>query len=56
MTRLVMGNKPSPAISIVAMHETAMLEDNASKYPAAFDSIVRNGYVDNIFCMGPDLQ
>ena len=35
MTRLVMGNKPSPALSIVAMRETAELGDNAAKYPAA---------------------
>ena len=56
MNRLVMGNKPSGAISIVAMHQTARLGDNNKKFPAAFDSIVRNGYVDNIFCSAPDLQ
>ena len=50
-----MGNKPSPALSIVAMRETAELGDNATKYPAAYETITRDAYVDNVFRTAPDL-
>ena len=55
MTRLVMGNKPSGALSMVAMRETAELGDNAIKYPAAYETITRDAYVDNVFRTAPDL-
>ena len=39
MTRLVMGKKPSGGLSMDAMRETAELGDNATKYPAAHETI-----------------
>ena len=56
MNRLVMGNKPSSNLSIIAMHQTANLEDNARKFPAAFQAIMKDGYVDNIFTVGSSLE
>ena len=56
MQRLVMGNKPSGALSIVAMRETAELGDNPKIYPAAYETITRNAYVDNVFRVAPDME
>jgi len=56
MTRLVMGNKPSGGLSMVAMRETAELGDNAVKYPAAHETITKDAYVDNVFRTAPDLE
>ena len=55
MTRLVMGNKTSGGLFMVAMRETAELGDNATKYPAAHETITRNAYVDNVFRTAPDI-
>ena len=56
MTRLVMGNKPSGALSMVAMRETAELGDNAVMYPAAHETITKDAYVDNVFRTAPDIE
>ena len=48
MTRLVMGNGPSTAISIISVKETAHLLDFAVKYPYAKEALCRNSYVDNV--------
>ena len=56
MTRLVMGNKPSGGLSMVAMRETADLGDNALMYPAAYETITRDAYVDNVFRTAPDIE
>ena len=55
MTRLVMGNKPSSNISIVAVKETAVLEDYQEKYPVAYQALTYDSYVDNVFLTAPDL-
>ena len=52
MTRLVMGNKPSGALSMV---ETVEMDDNAQKYQAAHETIIRDAYVDNVFRTAPDI-
>ena len=56
MTRLVMGNKPSGPISCVAVNETANLYDFPHKYPAAYDALADNSYVDNTFITGPTVE
>ena len=43
MTRLVMGNKPSSNISIVALKETAKLNDFYKKLHRRFEEGVRFG-------------
>ena len=54
MTRLVMGNKPSTNISIVAVKETAQLEDFKTRYPVAYQALMYDSYVDNVFLTAPD--
>ena len=49
MKRLVMGNKPSANVSQIALKETAHLDDNAEKFPAARTALCDNSYVDNVF-------
>ena len=56
MTRLVMGNRPSGPISCVAVHETARLGNHENQFPAAFEALSNNTYVDNTFITGPDLN
>ena len=56
MTRLVMGNKPSSNISIVTVKETANLGDCVSKYPVAYQALVHDSYVDNVFLTAPDVE
>ena len=56
MQRLVMGNKPSGALSMVAMRETAELGENRSLYPAAYETLVKNSYVDNVFRVAPTIE
>ena len=49
-----MGNKPSSNISIVAVKETAQLEDCQTKYPVAYQALMFDSYVDNVFLTAPD--
>ena len=49
MNRLVMGNKPSASLSGVALSETARLDNVHTDYPAAFQALTRDAYVDNVF-------
>ena len=49
MNRLVMGNKPSGNLSLVALKETADLASNKMDFPAAYQAIKYDSYVDNIF-------
>ena len=49
MNRLVMGNKPSGNLSLVALKETADLASNKLDFPAAYQAIKNDSYVDNIF-------
>ena len=54
MTRLVMGNKPSANLSIIAVRKTAELEDYPEKYPVAYKALIYDSYVDNVFITAPD--
>ena len=54
MTRLVMGNKPSGNISIVAVKETAKMNDFEKRYPIAYQALTFDSYVDNVFLTAPD--
>ena len=56
MTRLVMGNKPSSNISIVALKETAKLNDFENKYPVAYQALMFDSYVDNVFLTAPNIN
>ena len=49
MKRLVMGNKPSTNSSQIAIKETAVINGNDLKFPAAKKALVHNSYVDNTF-------
>ena len=55
MTRLVMGNKQSSNIAIVAVKETARLEDFQTRFPVAFQALTYDSYVDNVFLTAPDI-
>ena len=54
MTRLVMGNKPSANLSIIAVRKTAELEDYPEKYPIAYKALIDDSYVDNVFLTASD--
>ena len=54
MERLVMGNKPSAALSGVALAETAKLRNYADCYPSAFKALTTDAYVDNVFLTAPN--
>ena len=56
MKRLVMGNKPSGNISIIAMHETASLQNFQVTHPVAFNALKNDSYVDNVLITAPDLE
>ena len=56
MTRLVMGNKPSGSLSLVALKETAGLRDNSERYPAAHEAIMYDSYIDNVFRTAPNMK
>ena len=56
MTRLVMGNKPSTNISIVAVEESTELEGFQESEPEACEVLMKDIYVDNVFVTGPDLE
>ena len=56
MTRLVMGNICSLALSIVAVHKTAELEDNRTRYPVTYQTLKKNSCVDNMCRVTPDVD
>ena len=53
MTRLGMGVKPSANFAVIAMKETAKLEDFESKYPVAKKALSEDSYMDNTFVTAP---
>ena len=53
MNRLVMGNKPSTNISIIAVQKWTELSDICVRLP---EVLMKDIYVDNIFVTGPDKQ
>ena len=55
MTRLVMGNKPSSNILIVTVKEVAQLEDSRLKFPVAYQALMFDSYVNNVFLTAPDV-
>ena len=56
MTRLVMGNKPSGNLSLIALRETAELNNNKEKYPEAYQAIKNDSYVDNLFVTADNVE
>ena len=56
MTRLVMGNKPSTNISIVAVQQSTELEDFQESEPEACEVLKKDIYVDNVFVTAADLE
>ena len=56
MTRLVMGNKPSTNISIVAVQESTELEDFQSSEPEACEVLKKDIYVYNVFVTAPTIE
>ena len=56
MIRFVMGNICSLFLSIVAIHKTAKLEDNRTRYLIAYQTLKRNLYVDNVCRVAPDVE
>ena len=56
MTRLVMGNKPSTNISIVAIQQSTELEDFHTIEPEACEVLNKDIYVDNVFVTAPDIE
>ena len=56
MTRLVMGNKPSTNISIVAVQKSTELEDFPESEPEACEVLKKDIYVDNVFVTAPDME
>ena len=56
MTRLVMGNKPSANLSIIAVRKTAELENFPVQYPVAYKALIHDSYVDNIFLTASNID
>ena len=56
MTRLVMGNKPSTNISIVAVQESTELWDFQTSEPEACEVLKKDIYVDNVFVTAPTIE
>ena len=56
MTRLGMGNKISSNFSIIAVNETAELEDFPVRYPDAHKALTEDTYVDNVLVVKSSLE
>ena len=56
MTRLVMGNIYSLALSIVAVHETSELGDNRTRYPVTYQTLKRYSNLDKVSQAAPDVD
>ena len=56
MTRLGMGVKPSANFAVIAMKETAKLEDFESKYPVAKKALSDDSYMDNTFVTASNVK
>ena len=56
MTRLVMGNKPSSNISVLAVRECTNLLNYKKRYPDACQTLLRDTYVDNVFVTGESIE
>lgn len=51
---VVMGNKPSTNLTMVALLEAAKQEDISGKYPFPKEMTLSNTYMDNIFIVASD--
>ena len=51
-----MGVKPSANFAIIAMKETAKLEDFEIKYPVAKKALSEDSYMDNTFVTAPTID
>ena len=56
MMRLTMGNKISSNFSIIAVNETAELQDFPTKFPDAYEALTKNTYVDNVLVVKPTVE
>ena len=56
MRRLVIGNNPSGNLSLVALKETAELGTNRIDFPAAYQTIKYDSYVDNLFATASNIR
>ena len=56
MTRLVMGNRPSSNISVLAVRECTNLSNYREKYREACSALLRNSYVDNVFVNASNVE
>ena len=56
MTRLVMGNKPSANLSIIAVRKTAELGTFPEQFPVAYKALIDDSYVDNVFITAPNID
>ena len=56
MTRLGMVNKISSNFSIIAVNDTAELEDFPTRYPDAHEALPENTYVDNVLVVKGTLE
>ena len=56
MTRLVMRNRPSSNISVLAVRESTNLQDFRVRYPDACKTLLRDSYVDNVFVTAPNIE
>ena len=56
MCHVVMDNKPSTNINLLAFSDMAKLRDNSVKYPAAHQTILRNIYVRNMSRFTPNME
>ena len=55
MSRLVMGNKPSSNISVLAVRESTNLNNFKERFPSACQTLLRDTYVDNVFVTAPNV-
>ena len=56
MTQLGMGNKISSNFSIIAVNDTAELEDFPTRFPDAHKALTGDTYVDNGLVVKPTLE
>ena len=56
VTRLLVRNKPTTNISIVADQQSNELKDFQESEPEACEVLKKNVYVDNVFVTAPELE
>ena len=51
-----MGNKISYNFSIIAVNDTAELQDFSTKFPDAYEASTKNTYIDNVLVVKPTVE